>query len=69
MPVLDLTRAATEAAVELPAEYSLDETERLAAIGTWRGRMINDHISARVFAGLIPQMMAADIGADHIKSG
>jgi len=68
MPVLDLTRAATAAAVRLPEEYALNENERLAAIGTWRGRMINEHISARVFAGLIPQMMAADIGADHIKS-
>ena len=68
MPVLDLTRAAAEAAVSLPEEYALNESEKLAAIGTWRGRMINEHISARVFAGLIPQMMAADIGADHIKS-
>ncbi|MEC8022911.1 MAG: ferritin-like domain-containing protein [Myxococcota bacterium] len=68
MPILDLTRAATEAAVQLPAEYALNDAERTAAIGTWRGRMINEHISARIFAGLIPQMMAADIGADHIKT-
>ena len=68
MPLLDLTHAASEAAITLPPKYQLTADDRQAAIGTWRGRMVNEHISARVFAALIPQMMAADIGAEHIKA-
>ena len=65
MPTLDLRRQAAEVGLELPPGWELDAVERAAAIGTWRGRMVNEHISARVFAGLIPQMMAADIDASH----
>jgi hypothetical protein len=46
----------------------LSETDRHAAFGTWKGRMVNEFISARVFAALIPQMMAADIPAVHITT-
>ncbi len=62
MARLDLTRQAAAAGFSLPALELTDE-DREAAIGTWRGRMVNEHISARVFAGLIPQMMAAEIDA------
>ena len=31
------------------------------AVRTWRGRMVNEHVSARVFAGLVPQMMKAGV--------
>ena len=39
----------------------LSESERAMAITTWRGRMVNEHVSARVFAGLVPQMMRAGV--------
>ena len=39
----------------------LNESDRQMAVTTWRGRMVNEHISARVFAGLVPQMMAAGV--------
>ena len=68
MPVLDLRRQAAEAALTLPEGWELDDAEREATIGTWLGRMINEHISARVFAGLVPQMMAAEIDASHQAS-
>jgi len=63
MPVLNLTNEAAKIAID-PASLdltSLDESGRQAAIATWRGRMVNEHISARVFAALIPQMMRAEI--------
>src|SRR5262245_57736853 len=37
---------------------------REAAIATWRGRMINEHSSARVFDGLAQQFAAA--GVDEV---
>ncbi len=61
MARLDLRPQAAAVGLELPPEYALTEADRSAAIGTWRGRMVNEHISARVFAGLLPQMMAAEI--------
>lgn len=64
MPRLDLRRPAAAIGLRLPDELVLSEQDRMAAIGTWRGRMVNEHISARVFAGLIPQMMAAEIDAE-----
>ena len=36
-----------------------------AAQTTWRGRMVNEHISAQVFAGLLPQLMRAGISAQR----
>lgn len=63
MPRLDLTRQAAAMGFALPDDLGLTEVDRQAAIGTWRGRMVNEHISARVFAGLIPQMMAAEVDA------
>jgi hypothetical protein len=55
------------AAAQLPLDGAmLSDLERREAIGTWRGRMINEHISARVFAGMIPQMMAAAVPAASI---
>ncbi len=44
---------------------SLSEAELAAARGTWVGRMVNEHVSAQVFAGMIPQMMRAGIRADR----
>ena len=39
--------------------------ERTLAIETWRGRMLNEHASSRIFAGLLPQLMAAGIDAER----
>ena len=61
MARLDLRAQAAAVGLELPPEPVLTPADRAAAIETWRGRMINEHISARIFAGLIPQMMAAEV--------
>jgi len=57
MPVLDLRDAARRARPEVPNMPEL----RAAAIATWRGRMINEHSSARVFEGLAEQFQAAGL--------
>lgn len=58
--ILDLSAAARAQGLELALD-DLTETDRRAAVETWRGRMVNEHISARVFAALIPQLMAAGV--------
>ena len=55
MPTLDLRNAARKHAPAVPAIPHL----RDAAIATWRGRMINEHSSARVFDGLAEQFRKA----------
>ncbi len=58
-PVLDLRR---EAALRRPDLHDLPEltgAERQLAIRTWRGRMVNEHLSARVWAALVGQLVAA----------
>ena len=65
MAVLDLRRQAAREGLTLAGAPALTERDRLAAVATWRGRMVNEHISARVFAALVPQMMAAEIDADR----
>jgi hypothetical protein len=55
--VLDLRRSARVPVLDdLPA-LSADEVAMAAR--TWRGRMVNEHVSASVFAGLVPQLMRA----------
>lgn len=39
----------------------LTADERAMAVRTWRGRMVNEHASAQVFAGLVPQLMRATV--------
>lgn len=60
MPVLDLRDAAKRIRPHVPQLPHLRE----AAIGTWRGRMINEHSSARVFDGLAKQFDAAGLGPE-----
>ena len=57
MPTLDLR---AEARRHMPKVADLPEL-RESAIGTWRGRMINEHSSARVFEGLAEQFAAAGV--------
>ncbi|MEZ4452027.1 MAG: ferritin-like domain-containing protein [Nannocystaceae bacterium] len=66
MARLDLRRQAAALAPRLAALdlAALDARDRAAAIATWRGRMVNEHVSARVFAGLVPQLMRAEVDAD-----
>ena len=61
MATLDLRRQAAAANVTLTERTPLTEMDRQRAIATWKTRMVNEHISARVFAQLIPQMMRAGI--------
>lgn len=62
MPVLDLRDAAKRSRPAVPELPHLRE----AAIGTWRGRMINEHASARVFDGLALQLDAAGLARDVV---
>jgi len=63
MPTLNLRAEAEAFRIELPVSAELDPVERTVAESTWRGRMVNEHASARVFAGLLPQLMAAEVPA------
>lgn len=60
---LDLRQEAAAGAAALRELPVLTASEQQAAIGTWRGRMVNEHISARVFGALLQQAMAAGISA------
>ncbi|MCB9738915.1 MAG: ferritin-like domain-containing protein [Deltaproteobacteria bacterium] len=77
---LDLRDAAAEGAKALGTLPPLTATEREAAIATWRGRMVNETISSRVFAALLPQALLvpeatpflpqiADAIADELRHG
>lgn len=58
---LDLRAEGLVGVAALGAIPALNEEDRAAAIATWKGRMVNEHISARVFAALIPQLMRAGV--------
>jgi hypothetical protein len=57
MPTLDLRDQARAFSPVVPELPHLRES----AIATWRGRMINEHSSARVFEGLAEQFAAAGL--------
>ena len=62
--ILDLRDAARPLAPALPVE----PTDRAAAIATWRGRMVNEHGSARVFTALVDQLIDAGAAAEWIDA-
>jgi hypothetical protein len=62
MSILDLRDAARRLRPEVPSLPHLQK----AAIGTWRGRMINEHSSARVFDGLAEQFRAAGVSSEVV---
>jgi hypothetical protein len=64
MSLLDLSSAAREVAPRVSASPSV----RGRAIATWRGRMVNEHGSARVFEQLSLQMQRAGFGADIVAT-
>ncbi|HCH61251.1 MAG: hypothetical protein CL927_12455 [Deltaproteobacteria bacterium] len=59
--VLDLRCAAARRAIHLPDLPELSPEARQMAIRTWRGRMINEHISAQVWSALVGQLLRAAI--------
>jgi hypothetical protein len=59
--VLDLRREAEARRPDLSDLPELTDEERAMAARTWRGRMVNEHISAQVFASLVPQLMRAAV--------
>lgn len=65
--VLDLRAEAEPLARALGPLPSLSPPERDAAIATWRGRMVNETLSARVFAALLPQAMAAGLAGGWLR--
>ncbi|MBM4345845.1 MAG: ferritin-like domain-containing protein [Deltaproteobacteria bacterium] len=58
---LDLTADAQTLVAGIGPLPDLEPAERPAAIATWRGRMINEHVSARVFGAMLGQAMAAGL--------
>jgi len=60
-PILDLRREAKQHLPDLDGLPELTDEERALAARTWRGRMVNEHLSAQVFAGLVPQAMRASL--------
>jgi hypothetical protein len=67
--ILDLrvpARAAAE--VALAGALATADALRGPAIATWRGRMVNEHGSARVFAALADQLERAGWGGDAVAT-
>lgn len=64
---LDLRGAARRADLRLPAGAldDLDAHTRASAILTWRGRMLNEHVSARVFTALARQLERAGLHGER----
>jgi hypothetical protein len=60
-PMLDLRREAKELGPLRLPDVALTPDERAAVVTTWRTRMVAEYVSARVFAGLVPQAMAAGL--------
>jgi hypothetical protein len=65
VPILDLRAEAHAHRVELDLAAATPEA-RVAAIAIWRVRMVQEHVSARVFAALVPQMMKAGVAAAYL---
>ena len=63
MALLDLTAEARAVGLHPETWPELDPDTLAVARSTWRGRMVNEHISAQVFAGLVPQLMRAGVAA------
>jgi len=63
MALLDLRQEAAETPLHPETWPTLSDADLRLARATWRGRMVNEHVSARIFAGLVPQLMAAGVSA------
>jgi hypothetical protein len=60
-PMLDLRQEVRRLPISVGGATKLDDDARQAAIAEWTGRMVNEHVSSRVFAALLPQMMRAGV--------
>ncbi|MEP7126912.1 MAG: ferritin-like domain-containing protein [Byssovorax sp.] len=67
-PLLDLRREARKDPLSIPGLDEIPAEERAAALDNWRSRMVSEHASARVFAALIPKLMAAGIARRHVAA-
>jgi hypothetical protein len=67
-PTLDLRREAQKDPLVLPGLDEVTAEERAAALANWRLRMVSEHVSARVFASLVPKLMAAGVARRHAKA-
>jgi hypothetical protein len=67
-PILDLRREARKAPLEIPGLDEIPDEERASALANWRARMVSEHASARVFAALIPKLMAAGVARRHVAA-
>jgi hypothetical protein len=65
---LDLRRRAREVAVAELATVTASSDLAPAAIATWRGRMVNEHGSARVFEALADQMERAGFARERVET-
>lgn len=63
MSWLDLGAEAERWRVEIPEAAPMSELEAALVENTWRGRMLNEHASARVFGALLGQAMRAGVSA------
>ena len=63
---LDLRDDAMAEKLDLSGLPELDDSERAAALSTWRGRMLNEHVSSRVFDALVAQAEAAGLTTDLV---
>lgn len=60
MTTLDLSEVPSDAALDLSHLVAPLAPDELAlVVHTWRGRMVNEHISARIFSGLVYDLMRA----------
>ncbi len=66
-PVVDLREAVRKAPLELPGIEALGPEDLTLAREHWRVHMAAEFASARVFAGLVPQMMAASLPFEEIR--
>ncbi|MCB9679337.1 MAG: ferritin-like domain-containing protein [Alphaproteobacteria bacterium] len=64
--MLDLTRQGIRYQPDSTALPGLTGAERGIAVRTWRGRMVNEYVSAGVWASLVRQLMEAKASADLV---
>ncbi|MCO4763404.1 MAG: hypothetical protein KC502_17940 [Myxococcales bacterium] len=67
MVVIDLREPAAQGATAHQDLPDLTTVEWTQAIDTWRGRVVNETVSSRVFAAMIPQALAAGASADTLQ--
>jgi hypothetical protein len=61
--VFDVRDEVRRTPVALDVSAAFDAGSRQTAIAEWTERMVEAHVSSRLFAGLLPQMMHAGVEA------